>query len=136
MARDRSDSVEASVGSGSGTARLRSRLQRRSFPWIVVGALVVAAVPLGWLAKVVTAASYRDSPPPCFGLGWGCSFSPGDVGVLMGIFWLIAVASLAALLLISEFFWRRVAVARSVATVVTAGIALVAWVVFGLQVFP
>ena len=135
MVGDRSPSETFPEGNER-SARFRERLGRRSFPWIVVAALVVAAAPLGFLAKLVTADLYSDNPPPCFGLGWGCSFSPDDVGVLMAIFWLIGVASIAGLLLITEFFWRRVAVARSVATFVLAAVTLVSWAIFGIWAFP
>lgn len=112
---------------------VRSRLGYRWFPWSVV-ALLLALAPLagviGWLATV---AQYRDTPPPCYGIGWGCSLSPRVAGLLFGTLWLMSVAVIAAVLSVTELFWRPVAVARSIVLLVILVFALGVLVVIGAQ---
>jgi hypothetical protein len=80
--------------------------------------------------------TYRQSkhPPNCFGIGWGCTLRSGDVGLLTGIVWMLAVGALVVVLAITELFWRRVVIARSaLATVVLGlGIALIVVIALGL----
>ena len=114
--------------------KFRDHIRRRMFPWLVVGVLAVAAVPLGSLARYLTIVEHSDVPPPCYGLGWGCSLSPGDTGFVMGVLWFVAVAVLAGLLAITEIFWRRVAVVRSIFVLLAAVAGLLAWVYLGLTV--
>jgi hypothetical protein len=99
-------------------AWVRHRLYRRWFPWSVVGVLAVLAAPVGFLAALTTSLQYEDSPPPCYGIGWGCSLGPGSSGLLMGVFWLFVVACLAVLLAVTELFWERVATIRSVTALI------------------
>ena len=95
-----------------------------------MGVLAGAAVPIGLLAWFATSVVYRTQPPPCFGIGWGCSLSPGSVGGLVGGLWLFGMACTAGALLITELFWERVAEARSAAVLVAGviGLAGVAWI--------
>ena len=111
---------------------MKERFARRSFPWAVIAMAALSAIPLGMFAMVATYLRYQAEPPTCFGIGWGCSLKPTDTGIVVGVIWLFAVACWAGLILITELFWRRVAVVRSVATLIAAIAALTYWVVASL----
>lgn len=110
-------------------------MTRRWFPWMVIGLLVLAAIPLGGIAMIATSVSYSEQPPPCYGLGWGCELSPSDVGVIMAVMWLVWVGGESVLLLVSEMFWRRVAEARSLGVLFVGAIGICCWVVAGIAFF-
>lgn len=102
---------------------VRPRLRNRLFPWLVVGLTGLLAVPGSLLILLATWLAHQDAPPPCYGLGWGCGPDPGTTGAIAAALWLYALAWVAGTLALTELFWRRVALARSV---VALGALLVA----------
>lgn len=94
------------------------KLGRRSFPWIVVGIAALAALPVGLFVWCLTAVEYAKNPPSCYGLGWGCSLDPTSSGVVGGILWLVGVGAVAVALVITELFWKQIAVLRSVVVLI------------------
>lgn len=117
---------------------LRSRWDRRSFPWAVVVAIAAFAPIVGVLAWLLIAAEHRVDPPTCYGIGWGCTLDATSSGVAAGFFWLVATAAVAAALAITEFFWARVAVARSIVLLVVLFVALglVVWLGVAVALAP
>lgn len=109
--------------------QLHKVMTQRWFPWVVLGIAALMALPFRLVTEWSTSAAYADSPPSCYGIGWGCSLSPDDAGMLAAFLWLLALAAVAVILLITEFFWQRVALGRSILSLVAA-VLLVAWILF------
>jgi hypothetical protein len=111
----------------SGTVRmkwLRRQLDTRPFPWLVLAVLLVMAPVFGLLVWVAASATYQQDPPSCYGIGWGCKLDAGLSGIFWGVAWLVVVAALALVLAVTEFFWQRVAVARSVLLLIALGLGV------------
>ena len=66
-------------------------------PYAVAFATAVLSLPIVYL---VTYIDQKNTPPPCFGLGWGCTLDPGST-----------VAFFAALIALPVFLAASVAVA-------------------------
>lgn len=114
---------------------VREKLERRWFPWAITGVLALAAAPFGLLARAGAILEYQQNPPACYGLGWGCTLSPNDIGVVMGVIWLVGVGAAASVLVVSELVWKHVALARSIFMLIFAGLGAIAWAIFGFEVF-
>jgi hypothetical protein len=108
---------------------LRSRMDARLFPWSIVGILAALTPLFGWLVRGSTAAGYREDPPSCYGIGWGCKLDPASSGLLAALVWGVGVVAVAGALALTEFFWRRIATARSAFALITLGfgVALMLW---------
>ena len=113
-------------------AWVRHRLRHRWFPWWVVCVLAALTIPVGLLAALTTSLRYEESPPPCYGIGWGCSLDPGSTGLIAGALWLFGVGCVAALLAVTEFFWERVAVTRSMTALVVLALSGVMMLIVGV----
>jgi hypothetical protein len=111
---------------------LRHQLDTRSFPWIILAVLLAMAPVFGLLTWAAGSATYQQDPPSCYGIGWGCKLDAGTSGILWAIIWLVVVAALALVLAVSEFFWQRVAVARSVLLLIALAFGVVASLFVGL----
>lgn len=61
---------------------------------------------------------YHESPPPCYGIGWGCSLDPGTSGAVSAFFWFFALGWVALAMALTELFWQRVALVRSILALV------------------
>ena len=107
---------------------LGPKLHSRSFPWVVLVIAGALALPVALLVILGTWLEYQESPPTCYGLGWGCTPGPGSTGVFAAVIWGMAWACVAVPMLVSELFWERVATIRSfvalAALVVGTGAAL------------
>lgn len=106
---------------------LRDRVQLRWFPWAALGTTGAIGIPVALLVMLGTWLEHQGSPPTCYGIGWGCTLDPLSSGLIIGFFWFVALGGLALALAVTEPFWERVAVARSVVAVLvtcTAAIAL------------
>ncbi len=107
----------------------RERLDRRCFPWVCLGITAVLGVAFTLLSALAAALQYRDAPPSCYGLGWGCVLDPDTVGLLGALVWALVLVPAAAVLTLTELFWQRVALARSVVALLLTVIAVLIVVV-------
>ncbi|MDP9068469.1 MAG: hypothetical protein M3N53_09050 [Actinomycetota bacterium] len=85
------------------------------------------AVPAALLAILGTWLEHRVNPPTCYGIGWGCTLDAGGAGFFVGFFWLYACGCVALALGITELFWHKVVVLRSLvggASVIVASVTL------------
>jgi hypothetical protein len=99
-------------------------MQMRRFPWIVIGVLLLLTPLAAAVAYWSTSAAQAKFPPPCDGLGWGCTPGPDFSAWAAGLFWLVITGVAAILMGVSEFFWERVAVARSMIAVALLGLGV------------
>jgi hypothetical protein len=90
--------------------QLHQRMSTRLFPWLIVGVLVALTLPVGLLGMESVAAQYREDPPSCYGIGWGCSLDAETSGFLAAILWGVGTLAFTGVLLLTEFFWKRIAV--------------------------
>jgi len=116
--------------------RLHQRMGTRLFPWLIVGLLVALTPLVGLVGEASVAAEYREDPPACFGIGWGCSLSAEDSGFVAAILWGVGTVAVTGALLLTEFFWQRVAVLRSACALLALGLgAAFVLVIAGRAVF-
>lgn len=112
---------------------LQARLRSRRFPWLLV-MIAFLLTPIAWaLAYLAISTAQADNPPPCEGLGWGCTPGPDFGAVAIAILWVLGTAAVAIILLFTELFWRAVATPRSVVVLTVFAIG-VAWLALMLGV--
>lgn len=105
---------------------LRERLHLRGFPWAALGVSGLMGVTVYPLTILALWLRDRSSPPSCYGLGWGCSPDPGTMGSFVAVGWFYGLCIAAIGLAVTEPFWRRIAVARSLGALIILGIATMA----------
>ena len=105
--------------------RLRQQLERRVFPWWIIATAGVMTPLMGILAWASVAWDQHQDPPTCEGIGWGCTPGPGFAGFFAAIFWLFGLIVATLLLGVTELFWKRVAVGRSVAVLIALALGTV-----------
>lgn len=98
--------------------RVRRRFERRVFPWWVITAAGAMAPLMGVLAWAAVAWDQQKDPPSCEGIGFGCTPGPEFAGVAAAIIWWCGLAVVAISLGVTELFWKRVAIGRSVAVLI------------------
>lgn len=105
------------------TSWLRNQLGRRWFPWAVLGIVYALGTAHSLLTWLWAWLEYRQNPPNCYGLGWGCSLDPGGAAFFTAFFWSLVLVPATATLALTEFFWRRVAPVRSVLALILLALA-------------
>lgn len=75
---------------------------RRGTPWILYAATWLSVGAAGLAIWAAAALEQARNPPPCHGIGWGCSLEPAESAglalVVLGVPYLVALASLLGLL--------------------------------------
>jgi hypothetical protein len=109
--------------------RLVALLRRTWLPYAVLGVALVATPLVVAVSAAGQRARYQDEPPPCYGIGWGCSLDPESVGLLMGGAYVVALAGLLLIVGLLHLGGPKLALARSI---LAAGPITAAWCLIGV----
>lgn len=105
---------------------MRPLRRRRSFPWLLIGALVVLAAPVAGVIAAGVAVEQAERPPTCEGIGWGCEPGPGaSAALVLVIVYAPFVAGVAAVVGLLELGGARTAVARLVVASLAVAVVVV-----------
>lgn len=106
-------------------------MRRRWFPYAAIGAAALAS-PLFWLVFRARVSSIQETvPPACFGLGFGCTLSPGDAAFVATVIYLLALGAVAVLAGLSELAGSSPTVVRSVVILGSIGALWIAVLLIG-----
>ena len=88
--------------------RLRGLLERWESPYWIIAALgTVGALFLGTMTWVGTAEAHRETPPSCYGLGFGCTLPPYQTAMVVVVIFGVWIAGAAAVVALTELFPER-----------------------------
>ena len=93
------------------------RLRGGWFPYVVVLAALLLTPIAAWLGKLAAVRQYRDAPPRCYGLGWGCELSPNSSAVVAALSYALALVATLVVVGLLHLGGRRLALVRSIVSV-------------------
>lgn len=105
------------------------RLRAGWASWATLGIAVVLTPVFGWLVTLETRWEQAENPPPCTGLGFGCELDPSATGWLAAAAYLFVLVVVAVVVALLHLGGRRLALTRSLLTLVVVSVIWVTTVV-------